>query len=581
MLSTELLMMAPLKNQKRNTQEQSSTPKAAANQSHTGPAAMPQGVQAKMEQNLSADFSDVSIHQNSSKATSLGAYAYTQGNDVHFAPGQFDPMSSKGQELIGHELAHVMQQRDGKVKPTTQAKGLPVNDDEGLETEADQLGAKAAQTPFSNVVSQQAPTAQMKTAGTVQMWNPFKKKKKANANVDGKTYNNPTNVSVNATHSANPTKKVEFAENIGNTGTNMGFFKGDTGIGAEAGGGFEQGIQVSDPFTMESLGPARSAARAVASSRLDKALGMNIISEEHFAEVDGEKGSISGAVDGKQMISEKDDGGYSLNHFDMKKGNTQKGLSDLQLFDFLTNQTDRHGGNIFINDSGDVKGIDNDVSFGNINPKGMDMEATQEQRRNEGKLGPEVGKHNYLGLPSQIDKGTAEKVLKMKAKNLGKVLNDPTKGADEQLTAEEIKAAQIRFRHAKAHIKGLKKSGGLVEKWDDSTYEKMSGDVTEGKAYNPNTQEMEDGKQGNNYMSRHEAFRENAPVNAPNAMKDATIEPAPAITEDAIAQRLDPRMARIMNFQEREFRGRNKKPSAQDARKQNMDNVLKEAFPFY
>ena len=97
-----------------------------------------------MEQSLGADFSEVSVHQNSPKATSIGAYAYTQGNDVHFAPGQFNPETSKGQELLGHELAHVVQQREGRVQPTTQANGLPVNDSEVLESEADQLGAKAA-----------------------------------------------------------------------------------------------------------------------------------------------------------------------------------------------------------------------------------------------------------------------------------------------------------------------------------------------------------------------------------------------------------------------------------------------------
>ena len=105
---------------------------------------MPDGVKNKMESSIGADFSNVNIHTNSSQATQMKALAFAQGNDVHFAPGQYDPGSQKGQELIGHELTHVKQQAQGRVQPTTQAKGMAVNDDAGLEKEADVMGAKAA-----------------------------------------------------------------------------------------------------------------------------------------------------------------------------------------------------------------------------------------------------------------------------------------------------------------------------------------------------------------------------------------------------------------------------------------------------
>ncbi len=107
---------------------------------------MPAEVQSKMESSMGADFSDVNIHANSSKASDLGAQAYAQGSDIHMAPGKYDPASTSGQELLGHELAHVIQQREGRVKPTIQAKGVPVNDDAGLEREADVIGAKAARS---------------------------------------------------------------------------------------------------------------------------------------------------------------------------------------------------------------------------------------------------------------------------------------------------------------------------------------------------------------------------------------------------------------------------------------------------
>ena len=108
-------------------------------------AIMPEEVQAKMEGSFGTSFSDVNIHSNDNSATHMGALAYTQGNNVHFAPGQYNPGTSKGQELLGHELTHVVQQRQGRVQPVKQGKGMPVNDNPSLENEADVMGKKAAE----------------------------------------------------------------------------------------------------------------------------------------------------------------------------------------------------------------------------------------------------------------------------------------------------------------------------------------------------------------------------------------------------------------------------------------------------
>ena len=67
---------------------------------------------------LNADFSDVRIHANSAKAPAVGAVAYTQGSDIHFAPGSYSPNSNSGRSLLGHELTHVVQQAQGRVQPT-------------------------------------------------------------------------------------------------------------------------------------------------------------------------------------------------------------------------------------------------------------------------------------------------------------------------------------------------------------------------------------------------------------------------------------------------------------------------------
>jgi hypothetical protein len=99
----------------------------------------------KMGDSMGADFSGVNVHTNSQQAESVGALAYTQGNDVHFAPNQFKPNTQEGASLLGHELAHVKQQQEGRVQANSSVNGMPLNDNASLEHEADAMGAKAIQ----------------------------------------------------------------------------------------------------------------------------------------------------------------------------------------------------------------------------------------------------------------------------------------------------------------------------------------------------------------------------------------------------------------------------------------------------
>ncbi|MEM7657306.1 MAG: DUF4157 domain-containing protein [Bacteroidota bacterium] len=110
-----------------------------------GGASMPAAVQSQMETSMGSDFSSVRIHPNSSAAPEVGAQAFTQGDHIHFDSGKYDPASQQGQELLGHELAHVVQQREGRVQPTTEVNGVSVNDEVGLEREADEMGRSASQ----------------------------------------------------------------------------------------------------------------------------------------------------------------------------------------------------------------------------------------------------------------------------------------------------------------------------------------------------------------------------------------------------------------------------------------------------
>ena len=76
---------------------------------------------------------DVRVHYNSPEPATVQALAYTQGTDIYVAPGQ--------EQHLPHEAWHVAQQMAGRVEPTTEVSGLPVNDCIELEHEADVMGA--------------------------------------------------------------------------------------------------------------------------------------------------------------------------------------------------------------------------------------------------------------------------------------------------------------------------------------------------------------------------------------------------------------------------------------------------------
>jgi hypothetical protein len=88
-------------------------------------------------ENLSGhSMDDVKVHYNSDKPAQLNAHAYAQGTNIHLASGQ--------EKHLPHEAWHVVQQKQGRVKPTIQMKGrVNVNDDKDLEKEADVMGAKS------------------------------------------------------------------------------------------------------------------------------------------------------------------------------------------------------------------------------------------------------------------------------------------------------------------------------------------------------------------------------------------------------------------------------------------------------
>jgi hypothetical protein len=245
---------------------------------------------------------------------------------------------------------------------------------------------------------------------------------------------------------------------------------------------------------------------AVASTRLARFLGMpNLIARNAFAKVKNVLGVVSGAVPGSPLVSrekkkevpvpegydqqdirdwvragqrEERDGKYYETSREIhqwvnfKEPRIQKGMSDLQLFDAITGQIDRHGGNIFVDPkTGTVSGIDDDKAFGKGRPAG------------ERQAQPGTGDHqHYRALPALVDEDTAERILALDPTKLPDVLLSRVNDS-KVLTDKEIEDAMRRFQGVRQYLRQLKRDGALVGQnrypsWNDATYQQALQDPT-------------------------------------------------------------------------------------------------------
>jgi hypothetical protein len=114
-------------------------------------ASLPLGVLRKMEQAYKTDFSKVKVVPESQLAQGMGAWAFAKGRQIHFAPGRYAPHTLPGQELIGHELGHVVQQGADRNGSFTPQNKWHLHQNPRMEAEADKAGKWAAKgnTPKS------------------------------------------------------------------------------------------------------------------------------------------------------------------------------------------------------------------------------------------------------------------------------------------------------------------------------------------------------------------------------------------------------------------------------------------------
>jgi hypothetical protein len=298
------------------------------------------------------------------------------------------------------------------------------------------------------------------------------------------------------------------AQSIGQDSANEVFkvnYKDQYAMGDETSGYFKPDADMA---------PAKNA---VAASRLAKGMGLgDLIADTHFAKhdvtgMDGKKrkgveGAVSKAAKGDALMSpvfdtlkEGHTGGttdgvkvkggkaYELSGFemngdlDLSKSNTQKQLNQLQWFDMLIGNEDRHGANILIDpDTGKVTGIDNDLSF----KRGVQATETPNWGKNKGKTKENENftkgyDGKYLGLPGQIDRETADMLLGLGPAQISEML--APEGGEGNLSDEEIEGVYQRLAIIQREVLKYEDEGKIVSGWDDTTYnDALNAEVNRG-----------------------------------------------------------------------------------------------------
>jgi hypothetical protein len=131
----ELMQQIPI--QRREIADEAEPVQQMPVQRQTNSTGMPDSLKSGVEGLSGLSLDDVRVHYNSPKPAQMRAHAYTQGTDIHVAPGQH--------QHLAHEAWHVVQQKEGRVQALRQLGGQPLNDDPALESEADRMGRAATQ----------------------------------------------------------------------------------------------------------------------------------------------------------------------------------------------------------------------------------------------------------------------------------------------------------------------------------------------------------------------------------------------------------------------------------------------------
>jgi hypothetical protein len=122
---------------------------------------LPKKLKSNLESLSGYAMDDVQVHYNSLKPAYFHTHAYAQGNTIYLGPGK--------EKYLAHEAWHVVQQKQGRVKPTLQLRGnVYGNNDALLEKEADVMGALALQLEIGELKNRKLLISKENTSTVIQ-----------------------------------------------------------------------------------------------------------------------------------------------------------------------------------------------------------------------------------------------------------------------------------------------------------------------------------------------------------------------------------------------------------------------------
>ncbi len=142
---------------------------------------MPPVVQKRMEKYFDENFNDVMIHTGP-QAKSIGAKAFTAGSDIYFPPGVFKPHDRESLSILAHELTHVIQQRQGRVKNPFE-NGIAIIRDPDLDMEANLMSESVFKDIYVKNNRSYSISSELKS--------PYKSIRKSTTGLIGKDNRNP------------------------------------------------------------------------------------------------------------------------------------------------------------------------------------------------------------------------------------------------------------------------------------------------------------------------------------------------------------------------------------------------------
>ncbi len=235
------------------------------------------------------------------------------------------------------------------------------------------------------------------------------------------------------------------------------------------------GISLDDPSIGQNVVDRHMTTRAVAAHQLDSMIGLNSLAEEKFGVDDkGKMFGLSVMADGAGIQSEfRLDGPDSekkvcLLNVGFESAAVQRGLSDLEVSDYISGQIDRHAGNIFVDQQGKVTGIDNDLAFPSASREHI-------QQRETDNLGGTINK-SVIGMPRQIHAETAQKILAVSPDDMRRMLSaitppNSTAQIPGRLTAAEIDGACQRLTDLQNELRHPTGLIQVVPEFNMQTYE--------------------------------------------------------------------------------------------------------------